>query len=75
MHIFFRQSGEPRTLSYFALPYRADYCRRGCSTIEREIDVAVRDIITEAFEQATTILRTSSADLGKAADCYLRARR
>jgi hypothetical protein len=25
---------------------------------EREIDVAVRDIITKAFEQATAILRT-----------------
>jgi ATP-dependent Zn protease len=27
-------------------------------TTEREIDVAVRDIITKAFEQATAILRT-----------------
>jgi cell division protease FtsH len=32
-------------------------------TTEREIDVAVRDIITKAFEQATAILRTRSADL------------
>ena len=30
---------------------------------EREIDVAVRDIISKAFEQATTILRTRRADL------------
>src|SRR5262249_4489612 len=30
---------------------------------EREIDVAVRDIITKAFEQATAILVTRSADL------------
>ena len=32
-------------------------------TTEREIDVAVRDIVTTAFEQATAILRTRSADL------------
>jgi cell division protease FtsH len=32
-------------------------------TTEREIDVAVRDIITKAFEQATAILRERSADL------------
>jgi hypothetical protein len=32
-------------------------------TTEREIDVAVRDIVTKAFEQATAILRTRSADL------------
>jgi cell division protease FtsH len=32
-------------------------------TTEREIDVAVRDIITKAFEQATAILRTRRADL------------
>jgi cell division protease FtsH len=32
-------------------------------TTEREIDVAVRDLITKAFEQATTILRTRRADL------------
>jgi cell division protease FtsH len=30
---------------------------------EREIDVAVRDIITKAFEQATGILRTRNAEL------------
>src|SRR5271169_773939 len=32
-------------------------------TTEREIDVAVRDLITRAFEQATTILRTRRTDL------------
>jgi cell division protease FtsH len=32
-------------------------------TTEREIDVAVRDIITKAFEQATAILRRRRADL------------
>src|SRR5271169_4393776 len=32
-------------------------------TTEREIDVAVRDIITKAFEQATATLRTRRADL------------
>jgi cell division protease FtsH len=32
-------------------------------TTEREIDVAVRDIIAKAFEQATAILRTRRADL------------
>jgi cell division protease FtsH len=32
-------------------------------TTEREIDVAVRDIITKAFEQATAILRTRRPDL------------
>ena len=32
-------------------------------TTEREIDVAVRDIITKAFEQATAILRTRRTDL------------
>ena len=32
-------------------------------TTEREIDVAVRDIVTKAFEQATAILRTRRADL------------
>jgi cell division protease FtsH len=32
-------------------------------TTEREIDVAVRDIVTKAFEQAIAILRTRSADL------------
>ncbi len=31
-------------------------------TTEREIDVAVRDIVTNAFEQATAILRTRRAD-------------
>jgi cell division protease FtsH len=30
---------------------------------EREIDVAVRDIITKAFEQATAVLRARRADL------------
>jgi cell division protease FtsH len=30
---------------------------------EREIDIAVRDIITKAFEQATAILRTRRTDL------------
>ena len=30
---------------------------------EREIDLAVRDIITKAFEQATAILRARRADL------------
>jgi hypothetical protein len=33
------------------------------ATTEREIDVAVRDIIAKAFEQATAILRTRRADL------------
>jgi len=32
-------------------------------TTEREIDVAVRDIVTKAFERATVILRTRRADL------------
>ena len=32
-------------------------------TTEREIDVAVRDIIAKAFEQATAILRTRRTDL------------
>jgi cell division protease FtsH len=32
-------------------------------TTEREIDIAVREIITKAFEQATAILRTRRADL------------
>src|SRR5262249_52926960 len=32
-------------------------------TTEREIDVAVRAIVTKAFEQATAILRARSADL------------
>ena len=36
---------------------------KASETTEREIDVAVRDIITKAFEQATAILRTRSADL------------
>ena len=34
-------------------------------TTEREIDVAVRDIITKAFEQATAILRTRRTDLNE----------
>ena len=33
------------------------------ATTEREIDVAVRDIIAKAFEQATAILRTRRTDL------------
>jgi cell division protease FtsH len=32
-------------------------------TTEREIDVAVHDIVTKAFEHATAILRTRRADL------------
>jgi cell division protease FtsH len=32
-------------------------------TTEREIDVAVRNIIMKAFEQATAILRTRRTDL------------
>jgi cell division protease FtsH len=35
----------------------------GSETTEREINVVVRDIITKAFERATAILRTRSADL------------
>jgi hypothetical protein len=43
------------------------------ATTEREIDVAVRDIITKAFEQATSILRTRRTDLDEGAACNHRA--
>jgi cell division protease FtsH len=38
---------------------------------EREIDVAVRDIIAKAFERATEVLRERRADLDKGADLLL----
>jgi hypothetical protein len=44
----------------------------GSETTEREIDVAVRDINTKAFEQATAHGAPTST---KAAACYMAARR
>jgi cell division protease FtsH len=38
---------------------------------EREIDVAVRDIVAKAFERATEVLRERRADLDKGADLLL----
>jgi len=38
---------------------------------EREIDVAVRDIVAKAFERATEVLRGRRADLDKGADLLL----
>jgi cell division protease FtsH len=38
---------------------------------EREIDIAVRDIVAKAFERATEVLRARRADLDKGADLLL----
>ena len=40
-------------------------------TTEREIDVAVRDIVTKAFERATEVLRIRRSDLDEGARLLL----
>jgi cell division protease FtsH len=42
---------------------KTDHIACAAVAVEREIDVAVRDIVAKAFEQATAILRTRRTDL------------
>jgi cell division protease FtsH len=55
----------PRTYAAPPQPFLGTPARHieASETTEREIDVAVRDIVIKAFERATTILRARRADL------------
>jgi cell division protease FtsH len=53
------------------LPGAATDRLQAAETTAREIDVAVRDIISHAFDRATKILQSRSQDLGKGAELLL----